>query len=340
MKILALITDTFREIYSKRIIFGIVAIEVIVLVITALVLFSDGMQAEYEEARQTVVVGPLLDTIGTQESTKGFSPEDSALLDVGKPMPLDSLRDSTQETVQRQSSRIFTTSDSVSESSSATSDLPRALVEKVTGPLAAFGGTITLALIFLGLFATAGIVPSMMEKGTVDLLLSKPLSRTTLLLGRALGGILALTINQVIFVTVLWALFGMATGLWLTSFLTATIVVPLFTFLVIYSGVLLLNVITDSWVLPMSLAYVHLMILSTFLYSRESTLFVWIESTLLHRFIDGLYWILPQTMDLRDEAVNMIYTSGVESITPFIQGTLFMAVMLGVATWKFSRKEF
>src|SRR3989304_5864956 len=47
--------------------------------------------------------------------------------------------------------------------------------------------TSTQSAMFLGIFATAGLIPSMLEKGTVELYLSKPISRIEILLSRSLG---------------------------------------------------------------------------------------------------------------------------------------------------------
>ncbi len=58
-------------------------------------------------------------------------------------------------------------------------------------------------------------------------------------------------------------------------------------------------------------------------------------------FIDGLYYLLPQTTDLLGSAVPMsVYTGGIDTIAPFVQGTLFMVAMLVLATWRFERRDF
>ncbi len=44
--------------------------------------------------------------------------------------------------------------------------------------------------LLLAIFASSSFVPLMLEKGNIDLLLSKPISRTQLLLGKYFGGIL------------------------------------------------------------------------------------------------------------------------------------------------------
>ncbi len=60
------------------------------------------------------------------------------------------------------------------------------LVRGVYGGIASFLYTFGM---FLAVFASSGLVPSVLEPGRIELLLSKPLSRSHLLLGRYLGNV-------------------------------------------------------------------------------------------------------------------------------------------------------
>jgi len=332
MKLMALIIDTFREIYAKKVVFGIIGIELMVIVITALIVFSDGQQRAYREAAQGAAI-PTVAIDSARREAPFVVPNDTSLLG-SDDATLDSLAGPGT------SSRTFDTPAAPpAEVEGTVRGNP--LAEMVKGQLAGLAGIIGAAVVFLGIFATAGIVPSMMEKGTVDLLLSKPLHRRTILFGRALGGVLALAINLAGFVLVLWSIYGMATGIWHLPFLIGTFSIPMFTFLVLYSAVILLNVVTEGWVLPMSLVYIHMVILGNFLRGREETLFTFISSETLRGVIDGLYYLLPQTSDLLGSAVPAsVYTGGVDTIAPFVQGGLFMLIMLVLATWRFERRDF
>ncbi|MEO5929641.1 MAG: ABC transporter permease [Candidatus Kapaibacterium sp.] len=327
MKLWALITDTFREIYAKKVIIGIIGIEILTLAITAAFL----------AARPKMMIEPDAGPPAARDSVRITSPappplEDTALL--GTDSPLDSVANRP-----RTSSRTFDVPPD--QSTDFQRGMQRSLAEAVRGQLGMFTMVIGAAMIFLGIFVTAGIVPSIMEKGSIDLLLSKPISRTTILLGRALGGVIAIALNLFLFVLAMWALYGIFTGVWVGSFLVGATLIPLFTFVVIYSAVILLNVVTESWVLPISLVYLHVIILATFLRGREETLFRLIGSDAIKRFIDGLYYALPQTADLIATATpQYVMTSSVDNLVPFIQGTIFTGVMLSLAIWKFQKKDF
>src|SRR5688572_14282325 len=52
-------------------------------------------------------------------------------------------------------------------------------------------------IIFFSLISTASFIPSMLEKGTIDLLISKPLSRATILLSKYIGAVLFVFLSMV-----------------------------------------------------------------------------------------------------------------------------------------------
>lgn len=390
MKIRALIADTFREIYSKKVILAIIVIEVIALVITGLIIFSDGMQETYVEMRKgTVAVDTAdaeagfhadghdtsdaagaknrwkeIEARAKDSAAKGSAAKetalddsasmatDSALLEVdtsvqGLVVPIP---DSVGDTTRRGGSKAFETAPPAggvngTAGGPAVGGLRNggevAVEDMVRGEETFYGTAIVMATLFLGIFATAGIVPSMMEKGTIDLLLSKPISRTTLLFGRLLGGILAVLVNLVAFVTAIWALYGFASGVWYLPFLGSTIAIAFFAYLVVLSGVLLMNVMSESWILPLCIAYVHVMVLAPTLANREETLFTIIHSSIARGILDGLHYMLPQTAVLATNSLrDAIVSSTVISWEPFIQGAIFAAIATTLAVRQFNRKDF
>src|SRR5207245_3020324 len=64
-------------------------------------------------------------------------------------------------------------------------------IEKlVLGFESGFSGFLYFLCTFLAIFATAHLVPRMQEKGTIDLYLSRPVSRLKLLLSRYVAGLI------------------------------------------------------------------------------------------------------------------------------------------------------
>ncbi|MBC8145297.1 MAG: ABC transporter permease, partial [bacterium] len=207
MRFWALVVDSLREIYARKVILGIVIIEVIALSITSLILFSEGMQHEYADARASKA--------GTVSSMDENSAENNEL-DNDELTNDDSLLSEFGEAPVDSSMRADTArSHSLESVKPDRADIGQeqgtlVIDEMVRGEMGAFAIPTILATLFLGIFATAGIVPSMMEKGTIDLLLSKPLARWKLLWGRAAGGAIAVGTNLLLFTTAVFVLYGLA----------------------------------------------------------------------------------------------------------------------------------
>src|SRR5712691_10700952 len=90
------------------------------------------------------------------------------------------------------------------------------LVRNVHGGIAAF---LYSAGMFLAVFASAGLIPTIFEPGRIELLLSKPVARYHILLGRYVGNLLVVVFNVFYLVTALWIIFGVKTGVWTRGFL-------------------------------------------------------------------------------------------------------------------------
>ncbi len=109
----------------------------------------------------------------------------------------------------------------------------------------AVGGFVVLAAILV----TASIIPQTFEPGAIDLLLSKPVSRTLLFLTKFLGGCAFVTLSAAYFITGLWLIAGTRFGVW-SHKLFLCIPIILFLFAVYYSisalaGVLWRNAIVS-----------------------------------------------------------------------------------------------
>src|SRR5579872_627332 len=116
------------------------------------------------------------------------------------------------------------------------------LVRGVYGGIATFLYTWGM---FLSVFASAGLIPSVLEPGRIELLLSKPVSRTHILLGRYLGNVLVISCNVIYLVLGVWLIFGYKTGIWEARFLLS-IASTIFIFAVLLSVVVLVGVIFES----------------------------------------------------------------------------------------------
>src|SRR5258707_6356167 len=140
-------------------------------------------------------------------------------------------------------------------STNRTTDVDR-LVRGVYGGIATFLYTWGM---FLAVFASAGLIPSVLEPGRIELLLSKPVSRTHILLGRYAGNVLVVSCNIIFLVLGIWTILGVKTGIWSPMFLIS-IATTIFIFAVLLAVVVLMGVLFDSAALA-TMVTVALMIL-------------------------------------------------------------------------------
>jgi len=107
------------------------------------------------------------------------------------------------------------------------------------------GGFGAAFVIFVSIIITASFLPSMLNKGTVDMLLVKPMYRPQIFTYKFLGGLLFMFINAAVIMVGLWAVLGARTGVWLNSLLVCIFVYTL-QFAIFYVLSALMAVLTRS----------------------------------------------------------------------------------------------
>jgi len=204
----------------------------------------------------------------------------------------------------------------------------------------------TQAVILLGLFATAGLIPSMLEKGTVELYLSKPLSRTEILLSRSLGACGGIGANVLYFSIGIWLVFGFKVGVWHGGFLLASLMVVV-TYAFYFSFVALSAVISKGTGLTIMLSFAYQMYAGV-MEAREMLLYRLWDNDMYHRLLDGLYYATPQTSAMLNNSAILIgqlpfksaMTPTEFTIMPFLYSFLSAALFYGGASWYFSRQDY
>ena len=180
----------------------------------------------------------------------------------------------------------------------------------------------------------------MMEKGNIDLLLSKPISRDQLLLGKFFGGILVVFINVFFLVIGTWIIVSIKFSYWNFSFLYVSITVT-FAFAVLYSIIVLLGVATKGSILGMMAAYFIFILLSPLLYAYFAEFRNVVENDFLKGLLDGLYYIVPKTSELTGIiTINLAAGKGVTEYQPVITSIIFLILIMGLSIYLFRRKDF
>jgi hypothetical protein len=165
------------------------------------------------------------------------------------------------------------------------------------------GGVADALGLLLCLTWTAGFLPTFLEPGAAGVLLSKPVPRWWLLLGKYAGVLGFVGFQAVVFVGGTWAALGIATGMWIPEYLLC-IPLLLVHFAVMYSVSALLAVCTRStvacvfgsilfWFLCWGLNYGRHMLVTLPSLSPETAAF----PPAFQGFVDVIYWVLPKPAD-------------------------------------------
>lgn len=194
--------------------------------------------------------------------------------------------------------------------------------------------------LLLAIFSSASFVPNMMEKGNIDLLLSKPISRDQLLLGKFFGGILVVFVNVLFLVIGTWIIVSLKFSYWNFSFLYVSITVT-FAFAVLYSIIVLLGIATRGSILGMMIAYFIFILLSPLLYAYFKEFRSVVENDTLKSFLDGLYYIVPKTSELTGIiTLNLAAGKGVTEYQPIITSLIFLILIISFSIYLFRKKDF
>ena len=214
---------------------------------------------------------------------------------------------------------------------------PIAITEVVTGGLSAFAGLTYGLGIFLAVFATGNQVPNLMRRGTVDLYLSRPVSRSHVLLGRFLGGVTVVAANLLYLCGGLMVIVGVKTGVWEGRFMLAALLI-LVVFLSFLGFMYLVGVLSGSTPLSVMLSY-GLWVISMPLAAHDKIAAA-MDSRLSVAIVNGLYWMLPKTAELGRDIVRLVLDQGTPGASALATTTAFGAVCLGLAVALFRRKSF
>jgi ABC-type transport system involved in multi-copper enzyme maturation permease subunit len=194
--------------------------------------------------------------------------------------------------------------------------------------------------LLLAIFSSASFVPVMLEKGNIDLLLSKPISRTQLIIGKYFGVVLFVFLNILLLVVGVWLMISIKFGYWDYWFLSLSIIIT-FTFAILYSLILLFGVITKSSVLGMMIAYLIFLIISPLLLFFREQLHLVIKSEIVNSILEGLYYIFPKTAELTGPIMlDLAMGNGFTDFQPVITSFLFLILMLGISVSLFRKKDF
>jgi|ERR1051326_467652 ABC-type transport system involved in multi-copper enzyme maturation permease subunit len=197
---------------------------------------------------------------------------------------------------------------------------------------------------FIAIFATAHLVPRMMEKGTVDLYLSRPVGRVKLLLSRYLAGLLLAGSNIVYLIGAMWMIVVWKTHVAHPRFFVGGVII-LFFVASLLAFAFLIGVVTSSTAVSIMMTY-FLFLLGYPLVAHDRFAAA-VNAEWKAAIIQGLYWIVPKSSEILGAVVAIVSEKGLPkqlaaglTPAPFVSTAIFAIACLTLASYLFRRKEF
>lgn len=200
---------------------------------------------------------------------------------------------------------------------------------------AVFATALYTAGIFLSLFATADIIPSMMTKGRIELYLARPVSRASILLGKYAGAALVIAINIMYAFTGIWIVLGIKTGIWNFNFFYAVGAI-IFMSAAFYAFMIFISILSRNTAVTIIVTY-FMIVLTPMLAQREALKFI--SNSVFMYFLDALYWIVPKYVEVAVITKDLVQGNHIQSWTPVASSFFAALIVMNGAVYIFSRKD-
>ncbi len=208
------------------------------------------------------------------------------------------------------------------------------------------GGSL-MGMMLFGMIATAGIIPSFLKRGTIDIYLSKPISRLHLLFSKYLGGVSAIAAALLYFFLGMFLIVAIKTGYWNPSvFYVWGLGVILFA--CVYAMASFLAVISRSIGVVLIFVYLHLFILSDIIDSYQDFPIGFLQTksaeivfTVLHYLLPQIQPMLAQMMGIfeRQTIPGAMFENGFDFM-PFVYSLLSGIFFFLLAYLKFRQSDY
>ena len=207
-------------------------------------------------------------------------------------------------------------------------------VESLQAGLAMLIGTFGL---FMALMATSTLFPTLLQKGSVDLLLCRPIPRWRVISSRFLGGVSIMAFNAVFLFVGVWAVLGLKADVWNNRFPMSSALV-IFAFIVLFSVVMIASVVTENGPAGL-LAAATMLIFSPILAAHEQITPAF--STELYREVfRSLYWVLPKSAETISAMRRLILNRPLDINWVVGTSALFALACYVVTMIYFTRKDY
>lgn len=191
--------------------------------------------------------------------------------------------------------------------------------------------------IFMSLFATSSLIPTLLQPGFIDLFISKPVSRLEILSGRFIGATAIVFFNIFYLIIFSGLILFLKTGVWNWSYLLAGVIIVL-TFMIMYTLMILFSIFTKSSAFSLMLTY-FIIFLSPLLIPRDQ-IYALLSSKFYAYILDGLYYFLPKTTEIGNITRLIVGGLPVNSWMPLWSSLLFALFIFSLSAFIFQRKNY
>src|SRR5437588_3704226 len=207
-------------------------------------------------------------------------------------------------------------------------------VESFQSGLAMVIGTFGM---FLALMATSTLFPQMLHKGSIDLLLCRPIPRWRLVTARFVGGAAIMAFNAAYLFLGVWTVLGLKAGIWNRGFPLSTIL-AIFAFVVLFSVVMIASVTTESG--PAGLLVAATMLLFSPVLAAHERITPAFSSELYRRIFRSLYWLLPKSAETIGAMRRLIIEQPLDIAWVVGTSLAFALACYAAAVVYFTRKDY
>lgn len=192
-------------------------------------------------------------------------------------------------------------------------------------------------MIFLMVFGSAGLVPSFLGKGRVELVLAKPIDRYRLMAMKFLAVYIVTAAVLAMATTLIWLTLSLRLGMADPHFFFG-LAFALMQFLLVYAIVFALGIVSNSAAVAI-MGYFMLRIATDLLSGRE-VVYPFLGKSIWKTVLDTLYHLLPKMREMSNNYVPLMTGRGIEGIYPIWSSLLFGLAIFAAALLYFSRKDY
>ena len=191
--------------------------------------------------------------------------------------------------------------------------------------------------VFLLVFGSAGLVPAFLQKGRIELSLSKPISRYRLILMKFSAVYVLMAIILTGTVTLIWLASSFRLGHFEASYFLG-LILYLIQFLFISSLVFCLGMLSNSG--AASIMGYFIIRIGTDLLAGRKAIYPLLGDSIWRKTLDGLYHILPKFGEITDNSIPLMTGKELISSYPIYSTFIISAVAILIALVIFNRRDY